>query len=268
MRTLKYLIVTIIGVFSFSQSHCQDQIRLKFGAAKSFKSGKNTGLHMTAGYNSPLPSGIGLEYFRPLPEKKMGLLAGAFVELQGFSGGVNPSKFPVSTYGRFFASTYGSVKLYAGVERTLSKKTSPSSNKLSLVAGAALGINVLGTQGKLGSPSLEEAGVTLNGDIYGGSYVNEPDGWAPGYYSIISSKTANTITPELFAGLRWNINNKQGKTVLILEGIVNYSLLPKMNIEFPYTLNGQPKLDKIKDHGFNVQLNLLVPIKTFTKGKR
>lgn len=261
---MKYLFIFAISIFVVRPSFGQDQVRLRFGAAKSFKSGNNNGLHKTGGYGSPLPSGIGLEYFRPLPEKKAGMLFGAFFEVQGYSGGINQHKFQTGMGGYGYGSQYGSIKLYAGYEKTLTKNKRINANSFSLIAGAGLGINAMGVGGKMGG--YEITGTTINGDAYRGTYLNEPDGtWTNGYYFIINPKTANIFTPDLFAGLRWNIKNRQAKTVFVVEGIVNYSLIPKVYIEFPYTLNGNPMKDRIKNYGFNAQLNVLIPLKTFNK---
>lgn len=265
MKTMKFVLFFAIGIFGFSQSYGQEQIRLRFGATKSFKSGADKGLHSSGGYGSPLPSGIGLEYYRPLPKKRASFLAGVFFEYQGYSGGTNPTKFPASPISRGYASYYQSIKIYGGVEKILTKNTRPKANTLSVIAGVALGINAMGV-GKIGSSSFEQAGKTLNGDIYGGVHLNEPEGsFRDGYYFIMDAKTANTFTPDVFAGLRWNIKNRQAKTVFVVEGIVNYSLLPKVYIDFPYTLNGKPMTDRIKNHGFNAQINVLIPLKTFGK---
>ncbi|MEO6815003.1 MAG: hypothetical protein ABI172_13810 [Ginsengibacter sp.] len=262
---MKHLFFFTISFFVFFSSYGQEQIRLKFGAAKSFRTGNNnSGLHRTGGYASPLPSGIGLEYFRPLPERRAGLLVGAFFDVQGYSAGLNQVRFRTGIGGFGFGSQYGSVKIYGGLEKILSKNRRPGANSLSVIAGAALGINAMGVRGKMGGP--ERTGITLKGDTYRGVHLNEPEGtWTDGYYFIVDAKTANTFTPEIFAGLRWNINNRRAETIFIVEGIVNYSLMPKVYIEFPYTLNGQPMKDRINNYGFNAQLNVLIPLKTFMK---
>lgn len=259
MRKFTLLVFCSICIL---QSYGQDQLRFKVGVSRTFPTGNNSGLlHSTMGSNSYLPSQIGLEYYHLLPEKKAGFLAGAAFEVQRYGGGINYSKFQ-PTIGRFsLGSDYGSIKLYAGYEKILIKGKKPNSNTFSVFGGAGLGINVIG----MGGRAIQgfEA-TTLNGDLYQGTYFREEDEAAGKDRSfVIRARRANTITPEVFGGMRWNIKNRQAQTVVTLEAVVNYSLLPKAYIEFPYTLNGVPKVDRIKNNGLNAQFNVLVPFKTF-----
>lgn len=266
MRIVRFVLFLLFSFFIFLKSNAQDQIRVRFGASKSFKSGKNTGLNMTEGHKSPLPSGFGLEYYKPLPSKNMGMLFGIFGELLGYSGGLNPDKFSSGALNMKTASTYGSIKIYGGIEKILTKGAKPNANTISVIGGVAIGINVFGLDGDLTYPARKVPLQTKAGNTY---QAIESDNYnLQSSIILMRPRTANLITPELFGGLRWNIKNRQGKTVFVTEGVVNYSLLPKASIEFPYTLNGKPVVDKIKDHGFNVQVNALIPVKTFWKKKK
>lgn len=265
MKLMKSLLLLSLSIFIFLQSNAQSQLRVRLGVSKSFNSGRNVGLHRTGGRKSPLPSGIGLEYYRPLPKKELGIITGVFVEQQGFSGGLNPHKFSQGSMP-MYGSTFGSVKLYGGIEKTLIKQKRPNANTLSVMAGVAIGINVLGVNDEVNAFSLNKPMETLNGNKY--EWIKSQSS-NQDLYTVMDTRTTNTLTPELFAGFRWNIKNRQAKTIFVAEGVVNYSLLPKTSIEFPYKLNGKPMIDKIKNHGFNVQLNALIPVKTFfRKNKR
>jgi hypothetical protein len=263
MKSMKHLLFLLVSTFIFFHANAQDQIRVRFGASKSFNSGKNAGFNMTGGHKAPLPSGFGLEYYRPLPSKKMGLLFGVFGELEGYSGGLNPDKFPPGIFTMKSASTYGSIRLYGGIEKILTGTTRPNANTISVIGGVAVGINTMGLYGNISYPSLNKPIQTKDGDKYQWLQSSSFNGYSS--VILMRPRTANLFTPELFGGLRWNIKNHQGKTVFVTEGVVNYSLLPKARIEFPYTLNGKPMVDKINDHGFNVQVNALIPVKTFWK---
>lgn len=260
---MRHLFFILLLLFSFSFSFGQDQLRLRGGYAKSFASGKNVGLHSVTSRGAHMASGIGLEYFKPTKERD-GYLFGAFMDIQAYMGTTNYRKFPVSPRSFSTKISKGDIKLYGGYERSLSNNPRLNANYFSLHGGVGLGLNGLGGSGGMKVHATEEMGRTLDGDIYGGVYIDE-GWWTPGYYISVDVRPANWITPEIFAGLRWNIRNRKTVPVLALEGVVNYSLLTKTYVEFSYTLNGEPKTDRIKDYGLNAQFNLVIPLKTFRK---
>lgn len=265
---MKYLFILFITLLTCITAHSQDQLRLRLGYGLSLNSGKPAEFHRAGGNKRALPSFIGLEYFKPLSQRKAGLLAGAFLEAQAYSGSIRYEKFPYSPRTYYAISDYGNIKLYIGYEKILTKNKRPNANYFSVFGGVGLSINNITGEGQIGTGGAKEMGTTLDGDIYGSVYWDN-NGWGtPGYHSLIGIKTANRFGPDVFAGMRWNIRNRHADPIFIVEMVVNYGLIPKTYIEFPYTLNGEKRVDRVKDHGFNVQLNVLTPLKTFGKKKK
>src|SRR5690625_957945 len=165
MKIAKFVLFLILGSLVFSISQAQSQLRIRFGTAKPLESGKNVGLHTSDGHHKlPMVSGIGLEYYRPLPKKRMEILTGVFVEQQGFTGGLNPMKFQSGSMAGY-GSDYGSLKLYGGIEKVLNNVKRPNANTFGVFGGVAIGINVLGMDddvSRLSNNSLK----TSNGDEY------------------------------------------------------------------------------------------------------
>lgn len=260
MQKVKFAIISALLFFISLTTQAQDQLRLKTGIAHDLGFDKKDGVNMLSKNATFSLSGIGLEYYRPVPEKRKGFFLGAAFEEYRFVGKFNPEFHPKGYAIRLAEGRYGTIRVYTGIEKVLNKIRKPSSNTISAVAGAALAANVINTNDWEFSSPYD--GPLTTGEHY--ETFSDGEDHFMNMQPFMEIKRANLLNPEFFAGLRWNIKNKQAKTVLITEGIINYSPLPKIKAEFPYKLDGAYKVDKIGHHGFNFQMNALVPLRTFS----
>ena len=74
--------------------------------------------------------------------------------------------------------------------------------------------------------------------------------------------------PSVFGGARYNITNSKGKRVVVLELLVNHGLVKYFDWRIKYDINGQQRIDYIPEHGFNIQINVIIPIFNFSKQKK
>lgn len=254
-----------------AQSH--PQLRLRFGAAKSIvsagKSQENTFFRMYD-KRSPLPSGIGLEFAKPIKKQNNSLLLGAFLDVQPYSISINPKKFAIPPGGGVGSSGNGSIRFYAGLEKRIGKKQMlPSKSIISFFGGLGISYNFPGAgPGSWWGGGISD-GLTTSGKVFQGYYGGQIGFPAfDAYYAKVRSHKAHTFTPDIFGGFRWNIRNKKGNTTMIVELVANYGLMTKFYHDVSYTLDGQPQMDRLKDKGVNVQINVLIPLKNFGKKKK
>jgi hypothetical protein len=112
-------------------------------------------------------------------------------------------------------------------------------------------------------------GITKEGKAFRGIYYDgRGNPVFADYFSRISVQRPSIISPDIFAGLRWHIRTKKGKTALTVELSANLGLSTKHYIDVSYTLDGQYQTDRLKDRGAGVQLNVLVPLKNFGKKRK
>jgi hypothetical protein len=264
-----FLTMCINTIPSFSQDH--PQLRLRLGVNKPIVSaGRSQDNTLYRMYDRGLrPSGIGLEFSKPLKKPYTRFFAGAFFNFNGFSVGINPEKFSQAPAAGTFLSDYGATSFYAGFEKRIGKrKLAPNRDYISIVGGVGLSYNSPGAGpdewfgGSIGD------GITNEGKYFQGIYKDNP--YNPvfsGYMTAIRRNRAHILTPEIFGGFRWPIHNKKGIRVVEIELIVNYGLNAKYYLDMPYTLDGQYQMDRLKDKGVNIQLNVLIPLKNFGKRK-
>lgn len=78
-------------------------------------------------------------------------------------------------------------------------------------------------------------------------------------------KPSFPVSPSVYAGLRYNITNRKGREVFIIELKGSCGLTPFYKQTVDYTLDGVMKRDVLKQYGPNLQLNIIVPLHTFRK---
>ncbi len=269
MRFLAIVPFCLICLFSTAQLN-KPQLRMRIGYAKSIvTSGKSDDNTIYKMYNehSYHTSGIGIEYAKPLKSNKNNsLLLGVFFDGQSFALGVNTEKFSQAPVSSILWSSKSPIRLYAGFEKRIGKKELEFHKNYFTFFGG-LGISYNGEA----RPTVWEGkvigdGVTTEGKYFQGEYIDGP--LFSGYYMGVHARAAHVISPDVFAGLRWNIRNKKGNNAFGVELLMNYGLMTKLYLDMPYTLDGQPVSDRIKDKGVNVQLNMIIPLKNFGKRKK
>jgi hypothetical protein len=266
----KNLYFLFIFTISATQSHSQQQPRLSLraGVAKSIvsagKSQENT-LYRMYDYQSPLPSGIGLELLFPNKWKNTNLFMGAFLEIHPFMIGINPDKFSQPPGGGLLGSGSGSIKFYAGVEKRIgNKEIAVHRNFFTFFGGVSIYYN-----GKTGGPDGGFSGsvgdgITKDGKAFRGIYYDgRGNPIFADYVSQITPRSAHMFSPDIFGGFRWHIRTIKGKTALTVELSTNIGLTAKHSIDVSYTLDGQYQSDRLKERGASVQLNILIPLKNF-----
>lgn len=267
----RILIISIILIANFSSSaQSYPQLRLRFGAAKSIVSAARSD-HDTyfSMYDrpSPLPSGIGLEFSKPLKKPATSLLLGAFLDIQTYRLGIYPKNFIVVPGVGIISSDNGCIRFYAGLEKRIgTKNITPSKNYFSVFGGLGISYNFPGADPDQWTGGEMSDGLTSAGKYFQGIYEQDLV-YVPGYKLKIRSHSAHTFTPDIFGGIRWNIRNKKGNTALAVELVCNYGLMTKFYNDIPFTLDGQPAGERLKDKGVNMQINVLIPLKNFGKKK-
>jgi hypothetical protein len=267
-----FFITIIVFILSFTSkaqlSH--PQLRLKLGGSKSIvssgRSDDNTAYKMTD-KKSPLPSGLGLEFVKPLKKlENTNLIIGGFLQVQGYAVGINENFFS-DPPGINIASDRRFVRLYVGLEKKLGKKPIPiNKNYISVFGGLGLSINGSTAYSENAFSGSIRDGITKDGKHFQGIYYD--GGLYPNYFTELHDRAAHFISPDIFGGFRWNIRNKKGNNVLTVELMATYGLMNKFVLDLPYTLDGVRTEDQIKDKGVNVQLNVLIPLKNFGKKKK
>jgi hypothetical protein len=272
MKIFSFLLLCCLFMSqAFGQSY--PQLRLRLGASKSIVSAArsdNDTYYRMYDKRSPLPSGIGLEFSKPLKKPNTSFIAGAFLDVQPYSLGINPNSFITPPGGAVYSSGNGSIRFYAGLEKRIGRREIPAhKNYFSIFGGLGISYNFPGYRpGDAWGGSIGK-GVTNDGKSFQGIYLQNPAyPTFDGFYTQIRSHRAHFFTPDIFGGFRWNIRNKKGNTVLAVELVCNYGLMTKFYHDVSYTLDGQPYTDRLKDKGVNVQINVLVPLKNFGKKRK
>ncbi len=213
-------------------------------------------------------SGIGFEFVKPMKkDKNANWMLGVFFDNQLYVVGINNEKFsqlpqPASKY----KSSVSSARLYAGFEKRLSQKPlKQDRNYITFIGGAGISYNGK-KEGAGWSGKHIGDGITDKGEHFQGAYENFIT--LTGYYMKVSNRSAHPVSPDIFAGFRWNIRNQKGRNALGVELLMNYSLLTKFYLDMPYALDGQPASDRLKVKGTNIQLNAIIPLKNFRKKEK
>lgn len=240
------------------------------GAGKSIvsvgKSQENT-LYRMYGNQS---SGIGLELLFPNKWKNTHLSMGAFLEVLPYSIGINQEKFTQSPGGGSLGSGNGSIKFYASIEKRIgNKELSMHRNFFTFFGGGSVYYNFPGSGPDDWFGGSISDGITKDGKVFRGIYYDgRGNPVFAGYFTHIVAHRASFFSPDIFAGLRWHIRTKKGKTALIVELSTDLGITTKHYIDVSYTLDGQYQTDRLKDRGASVQLNVLIPLKNFGKRRK
>lgn len=256
------IITSLISLVLFCQTlHAQfeSQIRLKMGASTLFPSPGGRG-YAFKGVNGRSGSVVlGGEFSHPFKNKTGAWHVGFTFQ----DGNIQPAPneknlIPIniaSTQPGFGFSFYGApakTAVYLGIEKFIKRDyTKPSKNYFSVVAGAgvAFTLNKLTDWGTMSAP---EKYLTRDGGIVEG-------------YKFDIAKPSFPVAPFVYGGLRYNITNKKGREVFIIEFLFNYGITSYYKQTIDYTLNGAPRRDVLKEKGMCFQLNLIVPLYGFRK---
>jgi len=255
-----FITATLAAFVLMSQPlHAQSQLRFKPGMSFTFPSpsGKGYAYKLTPGSQSSIT--LGGEYSHTLRNKKGSWHVGftfhdGFIQPTPNEKNLIPQNLDQSSqFGfRVWAAPAKTV-VYAGYEKFIGRNLAkPRKNYFSVVGGLGLAftLNRLNWQ-----TTIPEKYLTHNG------------GTIEGYTSNIT-KNAFPVAPCVYAGVRYNVNNKKGNTVLILELVGSYGFSSFYRETIDYTLDGAARRDVLKEKGFSVQLNVIVPLCSFGKKRK
>jgi hypothetical protein len=174
----KFISILFICFADSSNSYSQTnpQLRLKLGASKSIvSSGRSddNGAYKMTDKKSPLPSGLGLEFVKPLKKlENTNLIIGGFLQVQGYAVGINESFFS-DPPGISIASDRRFVRLYAGLEKKLGKKPIPiNKSYISVFGGLGLSINGSTAYSENAFSGSIRDGITKDGKHFQGIYYD------------------------------------------------------------------------------------------------
>jgi hypothetical protein len=231
----------------------QTSISLKVGGAKVLMA------------PSPSTKGFAYKLFAPVspyPAWQIELKKNnAFGNRKSFIGGV--SLIPTfaeltlngenirSGYDRSLRVTYYSFQIYAGIDICLRPKAAPTyKNYFSITSGVSFNI-----RSNMKDPNiLNDGGITTNGEIFEG-----------GEYTLENSKL---FSPGFFTGLRYHITNSKGIEVLSIELQSSYGIGKYFSHTLRYKVDGNDRVDHLAEKGFQIQLNVIIPLFKFKNKKK
>ena len=254
---MKHIVTLLVSSLIFLAMHAQPypQIRFKPGISLLFPSpgGRGYAFKTVPGIGSSVV--IGAEFSHPFKNKK-----GAWQVGFTFQDGVSqpsPNKrnlLPMNqasppSGGFSFLGAPAKTVIYGGFEKYINRDyTRPSKNYFSVVGGVGLAFTL---------NKLKDWEYTSNA-----TYMTRDGGIVNGYTSRFVAPSF-PVAVSLYGGLRYNITNRKGNEVLIIELVVNYGLTPYYKQTIDYVHNGVPRTDVLKEKGANIQLNLIVPLHSF-----
>ncbi|HET6996641.1 MAG TPA: hypothetical protein VFI06_16715 [Chitinophagaceae bacterium] len=251
-------------IFQALQAQPYRQIRLKTGYSLLYPSPGGKGFAYKTVNGTSTSVVLGGEYSHPLKNGKGSWHVG-FTFQDGYSFPTPNEKnlvpvnlaAPASQPGQisfyFFGSPAKTV-VYGGFEWYLGRNhLNPRKNYFSVVAGVGLAFT-LNRFEDWGYTSMPERYQTRNGGVVEG-------------YSSNIIRPRFPLAPSVYGGIRYNVTNKKGNVVFIVELLVNYGLSSYYRQTIDYTLDGVAKRDILKEKGFCTQLNLIVPLYSFRKKK-
>jgi hypothetical protein len=252
MKRLILFILLIWNTILYSQNW---NLSVKTGAANSLAAPvftKQGFAYKTVGHSWVLPS-LGLEFNRTRKNKNNILIGAALFPITG-SFGYNSKNIDLTQSIMPGLNIYDyNVQLYAGIEHKLLRKDAPLYKNYFSINGG-IGLNYFyHNSGKNGivAPSY---GKTKNGE----NLIGMDAGISRNVFGA----------PSGFGGLRYNITNSKGKNVAVIELMLNYGIVKYFDWRVIYEVNGIEKVDYIPEHGFNVQINIIIPIFNFDKRKK
>jgi len=163
---------------------------------------------------------------------------------------INEKNFQ-SGSGRSLRATAYSFQFYFGVEKSLQSFKAPKyKNFFSLIAG--LGLNLSG--GNMHDAIyFGDYGITKQGELFEGTY-----------YTI---ERGRYLSPILLTGIKYNITNASGKVVVSIELMANYNLSQYFSHTLRYKIDGTNRVDYLREKGFQILLNINIPVFNLKKNK-
>lgn len=253
-RKLTLLAVAILIIATGHAQAPLPQIRFKTGISFQRPLPSSRGYAFTAPDYRTQSLMLGGEFTHPFKSKKAAWHVGFHFEDTDNTPAPNSKNlFPSNHNPVTFLFLDGPAKttIYAGIEKYLNRDYSnPSKNYFSIFAGAG----VTFTMNK-----LKDWQVTTDQKFYArdGSVI---EGYTSNYY-----RAKFPVAPMLYGGIRYNITNRKGNEVFIIELRTNWELAPYYRQTLDYTRDGVAMQDKPSHKAFSFQLNLIVPLFTFHK---
>jgi hypothetical protein len=257
MRNAAFLVVFVL-IFTTLQAQPYPQLRFKTGLNITYPSSRGSGYAYKNNFGADGSIVLGGEFSHPFKSKKGAWHVG-FVFHDNDCTPMPNSKnlYPTSLaapsmgIGLRFMSAPAKTIIYGGIEKYINRNTEKlSKNYFSVFAG----VGVSFTLNKIRDWK----------DVGNEKYATRDGGTVDGYISDLYPPKF-PIAPTAYAGVRYNITNKKGIEVFIIELVANYGFTPFYRQTVDYYHNGVPRQDKLKDNAFSVQLNLIVPLFSFKK---
>jgi hypothetical protein len=264
MRPLILLTISLFFCYAYgSQLFAQEapRLKLKLGASKlihppGYKQGY--AFRAAAPY-SPYPL-LGIEYSKVLRNQNRRLITGLSLEPTGAEFTLNDDNINPGPIGRSFVRIGYQLESFVGLENTIrfNKKRTQLGNRNYFSWAAGFGLSINGGNAEKNHVSrfdppfsgiYAESGSTKDGRIYKG-WENYTQAGFP-------------VSPFLFSSLRWHIRNKSKRDIVQVELQIQYCLTRHFSYYYRYSLNDIQHTDKLAEKGFNAQLSVLIPIKTF-----
>lgn len=253
LRNIVTLLVSVL-LFKTQQAQSYPQLRFKIGPSLLFPSSSARGYAFKSMPGTGSALLLGGEYGHPFKNRKGAWHVGFTIQDYGIDPAPNEKNLVpgnLTSKGFFFLSAPTKTTVYAGIEKYINRDYSkPSKNYFSVIGGAGFSF----TLNKVSDWELTvpERYVTRNGGI-----VEE--------YTSSYQRARFPFAPSLYGGLRYNITNRKGNEVLIIELLASYTFTPFYRQTIDYTLDGVARQDRLRERGFCGQLNLIVPLHSFYK---
>ena len=252
---MRYLILCPLLIWNNILLSQDWNLSVKTGAANSLAapvSTKQGFAYKTVSHSWILPT-IGLELNHAGKNKNNFIIGAALFPVTG-SFGYNSKNIDLSQSVMPGLGIYDyNVQLYAGIEHKFIKKDAPLYKNYFSVTGG-IGLNYFyHNSGESGIVTYGQA-ITRNGETLIG---------------MDAGVSRNVFgAPSVFGAARYNITNAKGRKVASIEMLLNYGVVKYFDWRIIYEVNGIQRTDHIPEHGFNVQLNLIIPIFSFDKRKK
>jgi hypothetical protein len=250
----KFFMILIFFVLPYKKIFSQDWvIYLKPGAAMGIAAlgSSSTGyIHKKVPRKIPFPS-LGFEVSRGFPGKGTKFFGGIKIFPVAIGYIFNERNVDVSrSYGGGLSGLDFGLQVYGCVNKSFRKEKWPEyKNYFSFFGGLGFGFFPKGNTDF--DIRVNEFGITKNGEQFSGTDFN----WV------------NNIpgAPIIIAGVRYHITNSKGKDVAVVELATGINLIKYFDHRVTYQLNGQNRIDYLAEKSIDVQLNVLIPIKTVYK---
>lgn len=234
------------------------QLRVKLGIIESIPTpGLSKGYAYVSAEYAFASELIAFEFNKPLKSGKGAWFAGFSFEPTWSKPAANKENIVVTPGSNFSSGFGGDVvmgNINLGMERNLGKKrNNPTQNYFSVFGGTGIAFplnRISDYDYTIPGPFMTKKGETVEPMPSYTEHVNFP------------------FSPIVFGGLRYNITNRKGNVILVLELLVHYGLTRYYNDHYNYKLNGVPTTDIVGEKGLNIQFNAILPIVSFKKARK